>query len=55
MDRGDEPSQAFYAGVGRPREIDHDSNLYATYQQEEPVSEMSMATSTSGASSTSRT
>ena len=35
MDRGDEPSQAFYAGVSRPREIDHDSNLYATYRQEE--------------------
>jgi hypothetical protein len=35
MDRGDEPSQAFYAGVSRSREIDHDSNLYATYRQEE--------------------
>ena len=33
MDRGDEPSQAFYAGVSRSREIDHDSNLYATYRQ----------------------
>ena len=29
------PSQAFYAGVSRSREIDHDSNLYATYRQEE--------------------
>ena len=35
MDRDDEPSQAFYAGVSRSREIDHDSNLYATYRQEE--------------------
>lgn len=35
IDRGDEPSQAFYSGVSRSREIDHDSNLYATYRQEE--------------------
>ena len=35
MDREDEPSQAFYAGVSREREVDHDSNLYATYRQEE--------------------
>jgi hypothetical protein len=35
MDREDEPSQAFYAGVSREREIDHDSNLYATYRQED--------------------
>jgi hypothetical protein len=35
MDREDEPSQAFYAGVSRERELDHDSNLYATYRQEE--------------------
>jgi hypothetical protein len=34
-DREDEPSQAFYAGVSRERELDHDSNLYATYRQEE--------------------
>jgi hypothetical protein len=34
MDRG-ESSQAFYAGVSRERELDHDSNLYATYRQEE--------------------
>ena len=27
--------QAFHAGVSRAREIDHDSNLYATYRQEE--------------------
>jgi len=27
--------QAFHAGVSRPREIDHDSNLYATYRQKE--------------------
>ena len=35
MDRDDEASQAFHAGVSRHREIDHDSNLYATYRQEE--------------------
>jgi hypothetical protein len=35
IERGDEATQAFYAGVGSPREIDHDSNLYATYRQEE--------------------
>jgi hypothetical protein len=33
--RDDERSQAFYAGVSRERELDHDSNLYATYRQEE--------------------
>jgi hypothetical protein len=27
--------QAFHAGVSRPREIDHDANLYATFCQEE--------------------
>jgi hypothetical protein len=35
LDREDKAPQAFYAGVSRPREIDHDSNLYATYRQEE--------------------
>jgi hypothetical protein len=35
LDREDEPSQVFYAGVGREREVEHDSNLYATYRQEE--------------------
>jgi hypothetical protein len=35
LDRDDEPSQAFYAGVSREREVEHDSNLYATYRQEE--------------------
>lgn len=34
IDRDDEPSQAFYAGVSRERELDHDSHLYATYRQE---------------------
>ena len=29
LDREDEARQAFHAGVSRPREIDHDSNLYA--------------------------
>jgi hypothetical protein len=35
MERDREPSQVFYAGVSRSREIDHDSNLYATFRQEE--------------------
>ncbi len=35
LDREDGPSQAFYAGVGRERELDHDSHLYSTYRQEE--------------------
>ena len=35
LERDDEAPQAFYAGVSRSREIDHDSNLYATYRQEE--------------------
>jgi hypothetical protein len=34
MGREDEPTQDFYAGVSRERELDHDSNLYA-YRQEE--------------------
>jgi hypothetical protein len=35
LERDDEPSQVFHAGVSRSREIDHDSNLYATFRQEE--------------------
>lgn len=35
LDREDNAPQAYYAGVSRSREIDHDSNLYATYRQEE--------------------
>jgi hypothetical protein len=35
LERGEESPQAFYAGVSRPREIVHDSNLYATYRDEE--------------------
>ena len=35
LERDGEAPQAFHAGVSRPREIDHDSNLYATYRQEE--------------------
>ena len=35
LERDDEPSQVFYAGISRSREIDHDSNLYATFRQEE--------------------
>jgi hypothetical protein len=35
LERDDKAPQAFYAGGSRPREIDHDSNLYATYRQEE--------------------
>jgi hypothetical protein len=30
-----EPSQMFYAGVSRAREIDHDAHLYAAYREEE--------------------
>jgi len=33
--REDGPSQAFYAGVSRERELDHDSHLHSTYRQEE--------------------
>lgn len=35
LERDREPSQMFYAGVNRSRELDHDSNLYATFRQEE--------------------
>jgi hypothetical protein len=35
LERDGGTGQAFYAGVSRPREIDHDANLYATFCQEE--------------------
>jgi hypothetical protein len=35
LEREDGLPQAFHAGISRAREIDHDSNLYATYRQEE--------------------
>jgi hypothetical protein len=35
LEREDGSLQAFHASISRPREIDHDSNLYATYRQEE--------------------
>jgi len=35
LERNRGAEQAFHAGVSRPREIDHDSNLYATFCQEE--------------------
>jgi len=35
LERDREPSQMFHTGVSRSREIDHDSNLYATFRQEE--------------------
>jgi hypothetical protein len=35
LERDPEPAQVFYAGASRSREIDHDSNLYATFRQEE--------------------
>jgi hypothetical protein len=35
LERERAPSQMFYAGVSRSREMDHDSNLYATFKQEE--------------------
>ena len=34
LERNGEPSQGFYAGASRSREIHHDSNLYATFRQE---------------------
>ena len=35
LNRDGEPSQAFYEGVSRERELNHDSHLYSTYRQEE--------------------
>jgi hypothetical protein len=35
LERDSGSQQALHAGVSRPREIDHDSNLYATFCQEE--------------------
>jgi hypothetical protein len=35
LERDGGAAQAFHAGVSRPREIDHDANLYATFCQEE--------------------
>ena len=35
LERQGGTQQAFHAGVSRSREIDHDSNLYATYRQED--------------------
>lgn len=35
LERDGGTEQAFHAGVSRPREIDHDANLYATFRQEE--------------------
>jgi hypothetical protein len=35
LERDSGSQQAFRAGVSRPREIDHDANLYATFCQEE--------------------
>ena len=34
-ERDEGASQAFYAGVNRPRELDHDAHLYAAYREEE--------------------
>jgi hypothetical protein len=34
LERDGRTPQAFHAGVSRPREIDHDANLYATFCQE---------------------
>lgn len=34
-DRDEGESQTFYAGVNRPRELDHDAYLYAAYREEE--------------------
>jgi hypothetical protein len=35
VEREREPSQTFHAGVSRSREIEHDSNLYETFRQEQ--------------------
>jgi hypothetical protein len=35
LERDSGAPQAFHAGVSRPREIDHDANLYPTFCQEE--------------------
>ena len=35
VERDGDAAQAFHAGVSRPREVDHDANLYATFRQEE--------------------
>jgi len=35
--RDEGESQAFYAGVNRPRELDHDAHLYAAYRDEEEI------------------
>jgi hypothetical protein len=35
LERDGGTEQAFHAGLSRPREIDHDANLYATFCQEE--------------------
>jgi hypothetical protein len=40
-DEGD--SQAFYSGVNRPRELDHDAHLYAAYREPTTLAESSMA------------
>lgn len=34
-DRDEGESQTFYAGVNRPREVEHDAHLYAAYREEE--------------------
>lgn len=34
-DRSHEPRQAFYAGVKKPRELTHDTNVYRAYQRAE--------------------
>jgi hypothetical protein len=34
-DRGDERQQEFYAGVNRPRELNHDAHLYRAYLEAE--------------------
>ena len=55
LERDREPSQTFYAGVSRSREIDHDSNLYATFRQEELAFETSILTSRFDASFSTKT
>ena len=55
IDRDDEPAEAFYAGISRSRELEHDSSLYSTYCQEEGRLRDEHAALKSAASSSSRT
>jgi hypothetical protein len=55
LERDREPSQTFHAGVSRSREIDHDSNLYATFHRKKLAFETSTLNSRFDASFSSKT